>query len=29
MMVHARTTGSPVAVTSVDQAGYNMAVTLG
>jgi cell wall-associated NlpC family hydrolase len=28
MMVHARTTGSPVAVTSVDQAGYNMAVRL-
>jgi peptidoglycan DL-endopeptidase CwlO len=25
-MVHARTFGQPVAVTSVDQAGYNMAV---
>jgi cell wall-associated NlpC family hydrolase len=28
MMVHARTFGQPVAVTSVDQAGYNMAVRL-
>jgi cell wall-associated NlpC family hydrolase len=28
MMVHARTEGSPVAVTSVDQAGYSMAVRL-
>jgi cell wall-associated NlpC family hydrolase len=28
MMVHARTYGSPVAVTSVDQEGYNMAVRL-
>jgi hypothetical protein len=27
-MVHARTFGQPVAVTSVDQAGYNMAVRL-
>jgi cell wall-associated NlpC family hydrolase len=28
MMVHARTYGQPVAVTSVDQAGYNTAVRL-
>ncbi len=28
MMVHARTTGHPVAVTSVDQPGYSMAVRL-